>query len=127
MKWLTLAFALELGILPMSSWVMYDPPATVQEQPEFYQQFEARAILWDHLFLGGDVRIYDWMAKEEISFWPSRGAFTLNAGVAFGDIELGFRHYCTHPIVPYMPIQTGKAKWEGAYEEIYLRLEVRTP
>lgn len=125
MNWLTLAFALELGMLPLGSWVMYQPPATVQEQSEFYQQFESRVILWDRLFVGGDVRIYDWMDKGALNFWPSRAAFTFKTGINCRGVELGFRHYCTHPIVTYMPIEKSTVRWEGAYEEIYLRLEGR--
>lgn len=121
MSWLALAFALELGVLPMNGWVMYDPPALVFEAPEFYQQLEARAILWDHLFAGGKVRIYDWM-REDGGFWPSQGAFTFEAGLSFRGLELGFRHYCTHPILPYLEYVPAGVKWEGAYQEIYLRL-----
>ena len=123
MDWLALAFALEIGILPLNVWKTYDPPAIVIDQPEFYQQFEARAILWDHLFAGGRVRVYDWMKDGEFAFWPSGAAFTVEAGLRFGDLEFGFRHWCgVHPITPYLERVPAKIGPEGGYEEIYFRL-----
>ena len=124
MTWLAFAFALELGILPINDWVIYDPPAVVFEQPEFYQQLEARVILWEHLFAGGKVRIYDWV-NEGGGFWPNQGAFTFETGLTFQGLELGFRHFCTHPIMSYLEYVPVDVKYEGAYEEVYLRLELR--
>jgi hypothetical protein len=126
MDWLVLVFALELGILPNNAWRIYDPPARVIEEPEFYQQLEARAILWDHVFAGGKMRIYDWMNAGSFGFWPNRGAFTFETGLTFRSLELGFRHYCTHPILPYLEYNPAAVEWEGGYEEIYLRLEGST-
>ena len=123
MDWLALAFALEIGVLPNNAWKTYDPPAIVVERPEFYQQFEARAVLWRHLFAGGKVRVYDWMEDGRFAFWPSGAAFTVETGLTFKGLEFGFRHWCgIHPITPYLERVPARNGPEGSYEEIYLRL-----
>ncbi len=123
MNWLALAFALELGVLPNNSWRVYDPPAFVIEAPEFYQQLEARAVLWDHLFAGGSVRVYDWLTEGKLNFWPSGAAFTFEAGLSFDHLEFGLRHWCgVHPIVPYLEWVPNRVSPEGSYDELYLRL-----
>lgn len=126
MRWIALAFALELGMVPMSSLLMYDPPTMVQEQPEFYQQFEAEVLLFGYLALGGSVTVYEWKIEDQLRFFSYRGGFEIGAELRLEPVKIGWRHYCTHPIVPYLSTVAQKIKWEGAYEEIYIRMEGRT-
>jgi hypothetical protein len=123
MNWLALVFALEIGILPNNGWIMYDPFEELLPAPEFYQQLETRAVLWDHLFIGGQIRIYDWLTKGELNFWPSHASFLWEGGLSFGMLELGWRHFCTHPILPYLEYIPRGNRIEGGYDEVYLRLE----
>ena len=128
MNWLAIAFALELGLLPTNGWRVYEPPAIVIEQPEFYQQLEARVILLDHLFVGGSIRIYDWMVRGAFNFWPSGVGLLTEAGFTFGGLELDFRHWCgVHPVVPYLEQVPRRIAPEGAYEELYLRFSGKLP
>jgi hypothetical protein len=123
MSWLALAFALEIGVLPNNVWTTYDPPATVIERPEFYQQFEARVMLWQCLFAGGSMRIYDWMEEGQLNFKPNGAAFTFEVGLSFKSLEFGFRHWCgVHPITPYLEQTPARVGPEGGYEEVYLKL-----
>jgi hypothetical protein len=127
MNWIALVFALELGVLPGGSVRIYDPPYDVVENLDFYQQFEARAILWDHLFVGGSVRIYDWIVKDKFSFHPFELSSIFEAGLIFGPLELGMRHGCgPHPIIPFLQGILAEHGAEGGYSEIYLRLEGST-
>jgi hypothetical protein len=84
---------------------------------------ESRVYLWDMLFAGGRLEVYDWPDGSGASFWPNRVGFNIEAGLRWGIAEIGWRHYCTHPVIPlfYVPIEN--RRWEGSYEEIYIRLE----
>ena len=121
MSWLVLIFALECGLIPTDNFVMYQVPIERVYDQAFYIQMEAEVELFDLLFIGGTVRTYVWKKQEGISFWPWRDGYLFKVGLRKGPFELGFRHYCTHPVIPYRyPIQMN---WEGAYEEIYFRVE----
>ncbi|MHA1302130.1 MAG: hypothetical protein ACTSPI_00310 [Candidatus Heimdallarchaeaceae archaeon] len=121
MNWLIFAFALELGIIPIDEFVMYNPSIEIVFDQSLYVEIEGEALLFDLLFIGGSIRTYIWKNKEGISFWPWRDGFLFNAGIKYKYVELGFKHYCTHPIIPYIyPVQMN---WEGAYQEFYLRFE----
>ena len=121
MSWLLFIFALEIGIIPSGTFMMYEMPAEIVHDQSAYIQMEAELLFFDLLFVGGSIRTYVWKDEEGISFWPWRDGYLFNAGIRYKFVELGFRHYCTHPVIPYAyPVQMN---WEGAYEEIYLRFE----
>ncbi len=131
MHWLALFFALEAGWMPAGDFVMYDPPSMETVAGSFYTEFEARVTAWGFLFVGGSVKTFVWLYEGEYTFAPERSLYSLEAGVKFGPVEVGFRHYCTHPTWIYLwafrygDAEYGQAaRWEGAYEEVYLRFEM---
>lgn len=131
MNWLALFFALELGWMPAGDFLMYDPPSIVSVTGSFYTELEAQVTAWDMLFVGGEVRTFVWATEGSYSFMPFRLLYEVEAGLTLGPVEIGFRHFCTHPQWVYLwAYQWGDAaygqaaRWEGSYEELYLRLEV---
>jgi hypothetical protein len=85
---------------------------------------DARATAWGFLFVGGEVKTLMYKTLAGYDFSPERMLYGFNAGVKWGAVELGFRHFCTHPISPYTSYP-GPALYEGGYEEVYLRLETK--
>jgi len=132
MNWLALFFALELGWMPSGDFLMYDPPSIVSVTGSLYVDMEARATAFGFLFAGGSVKTFMWAHDGGYSFMPFRLLYEFEAGATLGPVEVGFRHYCTHPQWVYLwayqwwDARYGQAaRWEGAYEEVYLRLEVK--
>lgn len=124
MTWLALAFALEVGLLPFDQTIMYQPPARSDEKWVFYTTLEAELQFLDnHAFIGGRTEIREWKDLAAMGFWPERAGFAFNAGLRWGPVEIGFLHYCTHPVIPFEPLREPSVLWEGAYEKIYLRVE----
>lgn len=130
MTWLILAMALEVGWMPQGDFVMYDPPSIVTVTGSFYTELEARATAWGFLFAGGSVKTFVWLYDGAYTFAPERSLYNFEAGVTLGPVEVGWRHFCTHPTWTYLwsyrlgDAQYGQAaRWEGSYEEVYLRLE----
>ena len=131
MTWLALLFAFELGMIPQGSVAMYDielePHWSDLEELYFvggscYTLMEVEARLWENFFIGGGMTSY-FMAGSPSSF-PHMMDFSFNAGVRFDIIEIGWRHFCTHPVTPWLFVYAPRMKWESGYEEIYLRIEV---
>ena len=116
--------------MPMGDFLMYEPPSVVSVTGTVYTELEARATAWGVLWVGGMVRTFAWDQAGTYSFMPFRLLYQFEAGVTLGALEVGFRHYCTHPQWVYMwalqsqePTYGQGARWEGAYEEVYLRIE----
>ena len=116
-------FCLELGFIPNSTFVMYETPSTILYKDQYgYIDFEAEIILGDLFFIGGSIKTYIWRYGN-FEFWPEKNGFLFETGFRYKLFELGFRHYCAHPVVPYQ--YQIKMNWEGAYQEVYLRIEGR--
>jgi len=134
MSWLWLFFALELGSVPESSWVMYESQF-VQPSPVLYVQFDGDVRIGEeqaYLFIGGMIRTTVQPQDGSWTFSPSSDQYLFRAGIRVGVAEIGFRHFCTHPVFPYLgakEIITGErptVRYEGAYDEIYVRFEGST-
>ena len=125
MNWIALLFALELGIMPMGYLETYERVLPVQHNLDgaYYVDMQADVLLYDLFFIGGRTKTYMRKRIDVLSFWPTTAEFEFNAGIRAGILEIGFRHYCMHPIVPWLYHGGGAMQWEGGYEELYIRLE----
>ena len=120
MSWLVFIFALEAGLIPSDHFVMYEIPTEYVYSQSFYLQMDVEAELFDLFFIGGSIRSYVWKSREGPSFWPFRDGYLFKVGLRKKPFELGFRHYCTHPVIPSQ--YPAQMNWEGAHEEIYFRI-----
>ena len=60
--------------------------------------------------------------QRKIYFNPEQMAYLFGFGWRRDNFEIGFRHYCTHPIIAYMPQYDDiDLFWEGSYEEVFIR------
>jgi hypothetical protein len=126
MGWLVFSAILELAYLPVSDFVMYQPPAFVYRNTGFSVEMQVEAKIFGFLFVGGSARTYMWLGVDTYMFYPERMLYGFVAGVRASWFEMGFRHYCTHPVTPYFVLmEKNPIIWEGAYEEIYIR--IKTP
>jgi hypothetical protein len=126
MTWLAFVLALEAAYLPMGSFHLYEPALQVVEPGiEFYVDLEARAVLWDLLYVGGSVRSNFHDVGDSRFFNPTAAAYTVEAGFERDGFKAGWRHYCTHPVIPYLSGTSMGRVWEGGYEEVFLRVEGR--
>jgi len=101
--------------------VAYDPPVDVGFDGSFYAQLDVEAEAWGAVFVGGSIRTNVWRLEDGFGFWPERDLYGFRAGLRLGIVEVGFRHWCTHPVMP-MLLGACDPLWEGGYEEVYLRI-----
>jgi len=122
MTWVTLLFALEVGLVPSTGWLMHED-AVILPGTMYYTEFDAEVEMFDLLFIGGSVRTT--MGKSELSrtFVPNFDEYLFQAGIRLEPLEVGFRHMCTHPVFVYIgerPQYT--VEYEGWYQEVYIRI-----
>jgi hypothetical protein len=128
MTWLVFVFALEAGILPNGGFVMYQPdPAYVVDAVGFYTDLSCSVESFG-FYVGGGMRNYFWKDRDGMGFYPYQMTFRFDAGWRNEFLEVGFRHYCMHPVVPWLAL-TGapECQWEGSYEELFVRMHGRLP
>lgn len=127
MTWLALFFALEVGFLPGGYMETYTYYGATDETfaGAYYVDMDAEVRLFDILFIGGGSKVYMDRTHGMINFIPNTVNYNFVAGARYGPLEVGFRHYCIHPIMPWSRYRVEMPEWEGWYEEIYVRIEGR--
>ena len=123
MDWLVLFCFLQFGATPQNRVALYDMPAPyIYGEVLIYADASFSARIGGILELSGSVRTTMWKGVDDITFIPQAGEWNVGAALMMGPIFIGWNHFCTHPIVPYFPLVEEHFKWEGAYDEFYLRI-----
>jgi len=128
MNILIFVFALEIGLLPEGHLSMTDVSEyTYDLNYSLYVQFECELQFFDMLFIGGKIYSPFWKKYGEPGFAPDSIEYLFNGGIRFYFIEIGFRHYCKHPVLPwYNSTFSFRPVWEASIDELYIRFQGRT-
>ena len=125
---IALLFLVEVGILPNNAWLMYENQVVRPDALQYYTRLHAEIELAEVFFIGGAVTTR--MEADQLqpgSFYPYTDEFLFTLGFRWGVMEVGFRHLCTHPIIPYIAVSNPEViTYEGSYEEVYVRFKLST-
>lgn len=120
--WLTMAW------VPQGAVGLYTNPVPeiLEIDGSFYTDLGVEAT-WGVFFAGGSIRTPVWHMAGEYTFWPTQAEYTVDAGMKWGNVRLGYTHTCYHPVVPNLGIiqwcgRQVTPAFEGAYDVIYLTI-----
>lgn len=118
-----LTVALVAGASP--NFARFDGSA-ITEEPRYSLETSVEASILDETFFVG-VDTITWAAKapEGYTFSPRSDRYTVRAGIRFSIFEVGWSHYCQHPVVSY---DTGSPEMDNIFEgsdTLYLRMEAK--
>ena len=123
MNWLILLYFLELGYSPF-----YDSKNTseidnirIRNESIYYITLDSEVILFNYLFIGGAIKTYMY-GTNDYDYWPFESDYLFKAGLRYKNIEIGFKHFCLHPVRPYEMYYQPQGSTDGSYEEFYIRL-----
>lgn len=120
MNWVVVLYFLELGYAPFYGGANITEPFV--DQNVFYINMEMEAIILTNMFIGGALKTYFTDKKDSYSFVPFEADYLFKAGIRIDNIEIGFRHFCLHPVRPYEMYYQPQGSTDGGYEEFYIRL-----
>ena len=126
MNWLLLFFAFEMGALPSYELRSYeDLDNTVIDNFSMYTQLEVEAVIFDYFFVSGGIKTSVFPRGDRLGFVPYESDYIFGAGIRMENIEIGYRHLCIHPTLPYRWFLIPSVTYDGAYDEVYLRISNR--
>ena len=123
MNWIILLYFIELGYSPFydSRNVMDDSNTRIRTENTYYITLDTEVVILDHLFIGGAIKTYI-HSTDNYDYFPFEADYLFKAGIRFNNLELGFRHFCLHPVRPYEMYYQPQGSTDGAYEEFYIRI-----
>jgi len=125
MRIILFLYALELGLQPFGHLVMNQTNAEREDiiaVPSLYVAMDAGVLLFDVGYITGGIVTQFWKLDEGVFFTPDQAEYHIDIGVKWRGVSVGFRHYCIHPIVPFIGGKALRVIWEDSYEQIYLRI-----
>lgn len=131
MNWASLVFLgwLQLAYLPSGAIVLYENPfpETMDVAGSGLVDLGVE-VTWGIFFAGGAVRIPIWAESGKLSFFPTQLESTVDAGITWEGLRIGWTHTCAHPVVPNLSnLQwSGRQitpRWDSGYDMIYLRIQ----
>jgi len=125
---LAIVLHFEGGYIPTNKFTIYDSMSFIDNSnKQMYINLGVEFEILGFFFIGGDIRtemfIRDFAAG---SFVPTLENYGFNFGIRPAEwIEIGFRHHCIHPMMTYIYQEMKTPNWEGAFEEVYLKIDVK--
>ena len=120
--WLTMAW-IPQGVVDLYT----NPiPEVLTVDGSFYTDLGIEAT-WGVFFAGGSIKTPIWHIAGESTFWPTQAEYSVDAGMKWGDVRLGYMHTCYHAVVPGMGAIQWYGRqivpaWEGAQDVLYLTI-----
>ena len=108
-------YFVEVGRIPYDNVITYD--SAYRQENNFYLALDSELKLF-FFWIGGNVIIFTWH-HDGNTFWPHRIDLFSRAGIDIGILTIGWRHLCSHPIMPYERITDAP---DGAFTEFFLRI-----
>ncbi len=121
-SWLVLYFALQAGLVSQTMTIndqtWQTPPNTLEAT------MEAKAVLFDHLELGGFMR--SWQMPQSAFQWsPFRIDYGVEAALFWGPLRVGVRHECEHPVSDFLDGGVLAVPPNGNVTELFVRFAAR--
>ncbi len=117
--------AFECGITPYDNMNVYVAEfwqEVTGNKISFYFDLETQ-LKYKGFFIGGGIKTFAGKPITKIKeFHPYKTTYKFLVGYEYKNFQIGFRHYCIHPVVPYVTFDS-PIIFQGAYEELYIRWE----
>ena len=124
MDWLSLFFAIELGLIVDGNYMLLDGEEYLYEnQQQYYTRLEGGIeILKTFYVMGGIKTVFH--KGESYFFMPELSEYDIETGLRYGPLSAGFRHACYHPVEARIN-DLPDVRWQGAYSEVFVRAEIK--
>jgi hypothetical protein len=122
LEFLVLIYSLETGYMPTTQTWNVQAPENVYIDAAFYTDLEVELVLGDMFFIGGNMLSYQWFRPDTMTFRPHRMDYTFGVGFRFQGLEIGWEHYCSHPVAANWHL-IDELPLESSYDRIYVRFE----
>jgi len=128
---LSLSLICEMGIVTDHSMYNYYQETYFAEKGNtdfYYILFDVELTAWDILYIKGRMNNVFMQYKDEISFVPLNDYYSYEMGLKLSPFEIGFKHYCFHPINVYRSMlpytETVFEYLEGGANSFFVRAEL---
>jgi hypothetical protein len=125
MNFVIITFALKLAFVPIQTNLIYPSDFSFQRcntENYFYIDFYADIEIKELFFISGRINVPVFQYTDSFYFYPFALGSLFSAGFRYSIFELGYSHYCIHPVVPSYHMNHS-IQYEGSHDEIYIEIK----
>lgn len=132
--WQALLFAYALSItgVPGAELMIYDNrpyPYRYEAWPVYVDM--AATLSWGVFYAGGGVTVETYPVEWK-DWTPTGTRYTVEAGLAYKGLRIGWRHWCQHPQQSYVPLWSKRGvrftpRFEGSEDHLFIELRGEAP
>ena len=124
MWFLALLFSLEMGYAPFYGSLnsISSESIKIENTNVYYITLDTEAILYDNFFIGGAIKTYMQDMNDDYTYYPFESDYIFKMGLRYDNIEIGFRHFCLHPVRPFDMYYEPQGDTDASYEEFYIKI-----
>lgn len=123
LKLINIYYSLTLGIIPNNNFVNYEDQLCFDPKIMYHANMEMTFKTPKEIFfIGGGYENHYVKQGGRLTFTALQDAFIFSTGIKLYNIQIGYTHYCTHPLAfSVSNTASDRAKY-GAYDEIYIKI-----
>lgn len=127
------SFYIEAGYLPSFNQTEYRSATglgstkfnSINFDKMLYTEIGGKVYLLKYVYLGGSSICYMYPVYNTINFFPTYMSFQVDAGFTFDKIEIGYKHRCSHPMVPSLYFIEPLSYVDSSYDKVFVRYSIR--
>ena len=107
---------IEVGLIPFGTIALYD----IEELPSWYSDLTVGLEVGPLYFVGN---LQTLAYRYGRMFSPHTVVYGIEGGVKLKHLSFGYRHLCTHPVVPFYDFTNGTIIGDGGGDVFFMRFE----
>lgn len=126
LKLIEFYYLLTAGVIPHNRFVNYEDMINFDPAVMYHAVIQVELVSpKKYLFFAGGFENYYAKGPDGLFFTALQDAFVFQTGFRLYKFELGYQHYCTHPLAFSVSNTASLRAKYGSYDEIYLRISNR--
>ncbi len=123
LKLLNYYYFLTAGLIPHNNFINYEDKLCFAPAVMYHINIATEISSPKNIFyIGGGFENYYVKTDKKMFFTALQDAFIFKTGIRYLNFELGYQHYCTHPLAFSISNSASMRSKYGSYDEIFVKL-----
>ena len=100
---LSIILSIQLSLGSSESQLYEIPDTTIENyiDQDYYLTFGTELFIYEYFYIKGSAKILLQLNNEEMEAWPLALSSYFELGAILNNMKVGWKHFCTHPVIPW--------------------------
>jgi len=105
---------------------LYSLPDTIAEnyfEQQYFLTFNAEIFLYEYFYVKGAAKLLVYSHNKDVLMYPRALSSCFELGALLHGLKVGWKHFCTHPIVPWYGDNGFVQFYDESGDEFFIQYE----